>query len=316
MLKSLILVSCLAACTAPAADGRERQVAGWKDRSFELRTPAAWDHKSPLPVVLLLHGGGGNRNNADKTTCPRGDTTSPACFAAIATSRGYAVVIPDGTPSRMVRRMRTWNGGGGGAHACVSGRACDDNVDDVAYVRDLLAEVARTIPVDARRIFVTGMSNGGGMSHRLACELGDRIAAIASVAGGNQHAFAGGACTGGAAILEIHGTDDTRWTYATTDKAGVDDSMTAWAARNGCSQAVIDEPLPDRDPDDGATSSRRRWQGCTHATELIRSEGAGHTWPNGHPYMQRAGVVTKDFGSEVIVDFFDANPAQTRSVKK
>ena len=92
-----------------------------------------------------------------------------------------------------------------------------------------------------------------------------------------------------------------------SDKAGVDEMMATWAATNRCSDSYVDEPLPDR-ANDGVTSTRRRWLGCSHATERIRSDGAGHTWPNGHPYMKRAGVVTKDFGSEVIVDFFDANP--------
>lgn len=329
MLKFVVLVSSLAACLPPRLDRCDRRdpgdvsecrVPNWLDRSFELRVPAGWDGASALPVALLLHGGGGNRSVADRTTCPGGDTDDPACFGALATARGYAVVIPDGTGGRPLRGVRTWNAGGGGDGPmgeldCVSGQACAAGVDDLAYVRDVLAEVARAIPVDEARIYATGISNGGGMSHRLACELGDRIAAVASVAGGNQHALAGGACPGGAAVMELHGTLDACWPYAGGGgdcidgryKAGVDETMTAWATRNGCSDAFVDEPIPDRTPD-GVTSTHRRWTGCARATELVRSDGAGHTWPNGYEYIDRAGTATTDFGSELVLDFFDANP--------
>ncbi len=328
-MKWAIPLVILTACLPDRLDHCDRQAPGattecvtgdWLDRSFELRVPSSWDGVTPLPTAVLLHGGGGNREVADKTTCPGGDTASPACFGAIALARGYAVVIPDGTGGRPLRGVRTWNAGGGGDGPdgeldCVSGQACAANVDDIAYIRDVLDEAARAVPIDPQRLYATGISNGGAMSHRLACELGDRFAAIASVAGGNQLALGGGACPGGAAVLEIHGTADPCWPYAGGGgscidgryKASVDETMAAWLARNGCSDAFVDEAIPDRAAD-GVTSTRRRWIGCTHATELVTSDGAGHTWPDGYHYLDKAGVVTTDFGSELIVDFFDANP--------
>ena len=86
-MKRLVLVSCLTACLpeqldrcdrAEAGDVTECRVPDWLDRSFELRVPASWDAIASLPVVLVLHGGGGNRAIADKTTCPDGDTSRAA----------------------------------------------------------------------------------------------------------------------------------------------------------------------------------------------------------------------------------------------
>lgn len=296
MLNRLVLLLAFAACKQPVSSQPTYAVPGFPDREYELRVPATWDGTSQLPVVLLLHGGGGNRSRADQTTCPRGDVDSPECFAAIALARGYAVAIPEGTPARLAPRMRTWNGGGGDQVTCVSGRACEEGVDDIAYFRTLLDDVGQHVRVG--RVFATGISNGGAMAHRLACELPDRITAIASVAGGNQHAFAGGACHGTTAVLEIHGTADTIWKYTDSDKIGAEATMTAWAKRNGCLDTFVDESL-------GAASTRRTWQGCAKPTQLITHD-AGHTWPNGHPYLPRAGRVTTDFGSEVIVAFFDS----------
>ena len=232
------------------------------------------------------------------------------------------MVLPDGTGGRPLRGIRTWNAGGGGAGPggealdCVSGQACSADVDDLGYFADLFVEVAAAIPIDARRIYATGISNGGGMSHRLACEDGDRFAAVVSVAGGNQLALAGQPCPGGAALLQIHGTLDRCWPYDGGDgdcvsgryKVGTDTSMAGWAVRNGCDGGFVDEPLPDIDPTDGVTSTRRRWTGCAHATERVRADGGGHTWPDGDPYLEIAGASPTISGSELILEFFDANP--------
>jgi polyhydroxybutyrate depolymerase len=293
------------------------KVPGWVDRAFDLELPASWDGASPLPVVIAYHGGGGNREGAPRVTCPGGDLDDPGCIDAIARARGYAVVYPDGTGSRPLRDVRTWNGGGGGPGAyCASGPACARDIDDIDYTDDLLAEVGAAIPIDPRRVFATGLSNGGAMSHRIGCERTATFAAIAPVGGANQHADGGGAC-GAMPVLHIHGTEDDCWPFGggtggcleqSGRKTSVDETMAGWAARNGCAITFTDAPIPDRDPGDGATSFRRTWNGCAVATELIVVEGGGHTWPSGWPFLERAGRVTRDYGSEVILDFFDAHP--------
>src|SRR5882724_4421490 len=186
-------------------------VPGWTDRAFDLHVPAAWDGASPVPVIVMFHGGGGSRNGANKTTCPRGDESDPGCLVAAANARGYAVAIPDGTGSRPLRGVRTWNAGGGRTLQCTSGGACRSHIDDLVYFDDLLGQIGAALPLDGKRVFLTGISNGAAMAHRLACERSASVAAIVAVAGEAEEADDGGACTGGVAVRDIHGTGDPCW---------------------------------------------------------------------------------------------------------
>jgi polyhydroxybutyrate depolymerase len=292
-------------------------VPGWVDRAFDLRVPASWDGSSPLPLVIAYHGGGGNREATQRITCPTGTLGEVECLANVATARGFAIVSPDGTGGRPLRDVRTWNAGGGtpGAY-CASGAACAMKIDDIGYTDDLLVEVGAAIAIDPRRIYATGLSNGGAMSHRIACERASVIAAVVPVGGANQHADGGGAC-GRAAVMHIHGTDDGCWPYdggtgscieEKGRKTAVPETMAGWVQRNACSAAFTDTPIPDRDTSDGASAERRAWTGCTAATELVTIRGGGHVWPNGFRYLDGVGAITRDFGNELILDFFDAHP--------
>ena len=292
-------------------------VPGWVDRGYDLHTPARWDGVTPVSAILLLHGAGGSRAGTNRGTCPGGDEASPDCLVSLATAAGYAVIVPDGTGQRPVRQLRSWNAGGGDhGLACLSPIPCRLGIDDLAYVDDLLAEVEAAIPLDRQRLVATGLSNGAAMAHRLACERADRIAAIVTVGGQNQHADGGGACAVGRPVLDLHGVDDPIWPYAGGLSDFVPDhgvyaaaavTMEGWRARNGCAATFVDEPMPDRDPTDGTTAVRRRWDGCAVATEHVIIAGGGHTWPGGHQYLEvdTVGRVARDFGSEVILEFFE-----------
>lgn len=292
------------------------------DRSFDLEVPASWDGRSPLPLVVAFHGGGGNKESAAKVACPEGNADDARCLTVLAKAAGFAVVRPDGTGARPLRNIRTWNAGGGtGPFNCTSGGACKSAVDDVAYFDALLAEVSKVVPIDPKRVHLTGISNGAAISHRLACERPDRIASIVAVGGANQFARAGGACPGGVPVLQIHGTQDPCWSFEESDrscldeqgiKAGVMPSMEGWRIRNGCDGRTAEEPLEDRDPNDGTRAARIRWLGCRADVELIRIDGGGHTWPGGNPYFSEAriGRVSRDLGSDVVVEFFRAHPRQ------
>ncbi len=305
--------------SASAGDALSCATPGEVDRAFDLEVPAGWDGASPLPLIYMFHGGGGHRSSVEALTCPDGETGDPACFSHKARPAGYAIVRPDGTGHRPLRNIRTWNAGGGGDWVCVSGGGCAANVDDMAYLDKVHAEIVAILPIDTDRVFATGISNGGAISHRLACERSDRIAAIVAVGGANQFEAAGGTCAAGVAMLQIHGTEDPIWIYETSREGGVvddnklkvgaEESTEAWATRNGCGNEREIEALPDT-ADDATHSDRLRWQGCNQATELIRIEGGGHSWPQGNPYLSedRIGRVSQDFDADdIILEFFGDN---------
>ncbi|MBU1240200.1 hypothetical protein KJ865_10875 [Myxococcota bacterium] len=230
-----------------------------------------------------------------------------------------------------MRNIRTWNAGGGSDNwNCTSGGACRSGVNDMKYLDDLLGQVRRIIPVDEARIHATGISNGGALSHRWACERSETLASIAPVGGANQFEAAGGTCGGPVAVLQIHGTADPCWTYETSNKTcidsekdgfriGVAETMESWRQRNGCSPDPVTTPFEDMVPDDGSTATLQSWTNCLTDVQLLRIDGGGHTWPNGYAYLDtdRIGLVNRDFdGNSFIVDFFRTHPKSVDKIRR
>lgn len=137
-----------------------------RNRSYVLRLPANGRASGGrVPLVLVLHGGGGNAANAENMTG----------FTELARNEGFIVAYPEGSARR--GRLRTWNAG----HCC--GYAMRERVDDIGFLGALIDQLVRQYPVDPARVYVTGMSNGAMMSHRAGLELGGKVAAIAPVVG-------------------------------------------------------------------------------------------------------------------------------------
>lgn len=327
----LALALTLTACQGRGVDCHRRpptageeavcRVPAWRDRDYILRLPASYDPGQRYPLIVALHGGGGDKEGTNPLTCEDGDETSPHCLTQVAEREGYIIAYPDGTANSL--GFRSWNQGGTADGALQCPYACEQGIDDVAYIAALLDDIEAVASVDHRRIYATGFSNGGGMSHRLACELSDRLAAVAPVSGANQ--FAGAAdCAPGrpVPVLAIHGRDDPCWPYdggegtclAVQDGnyVAVEPSMIGsadapgWALRNGCDPAPIVTPIADN-ADDGTSATLTTFAGCTAETALITIEGAGHTWPGGDQYLavDKIGGISRDFSaSEQIVAFF------------
>jgi len=167
-----VLLAGLAAAAIPSlaaaagdADHRQSLIHDGIVRSYLLRVPpATGGGPEKMPLVIVLHGGGGNAANAE----------SMSGFTALAAREGFIVAYPEGS-GRMRDRLLTWNAG----HCC--GYAMQNGIDDVGFINTLLSRLIRDYPVDPRRTYVTGISNGGMMAHRLGSELPQRIAAIAPV---------------------------------------------------------------------------------------------------------------------------------------
>jgi polyhydroxybutyrate depolymerase len=136
---------------------------GASERSFTLNLPPTYyDSRARVPLVIALHGGGGSGAQFEATS----GLTQKADAAQV------AVVYPDGT-ARAVG-LRTWNGGGCCGHAVAA------DIDDVEFMRQLIAHLTANYRINRKRVYVAGHSNGGILAYRLACELPERIAAIAA----------------------------------------------------------------------------------------------------------------------------------------
>jgi len=308
------------------AQGRVITRTRWALRPYIVHLPPSYTGRQPLPVVINLHGGGGNKELARLMSCPNGDLNNPGCLDRVADCEGFITVYPDGTSSPRFRNIRTFNAGGGAdGYACVSGYACTEKVDDVRYFTDLIDTLQKIYNIDPARVYLTGFSNGAAMVHRLACELPDRIAAIAPVAGGNQFS-AIDYCTPvhGMPVLEIHGTDDRCWPFAggpqlcggvslPGDFISTPATIAGWASRDGCQATPVAEDLPDIDTRDGTTVTRLSYPGCSNGDDVVvlRINGGGHTWPGGSPTLPLAmvGNVSRELStSRVMWEFFKAHP--------
>lgn len=267
----LLLFSLAARAELAAGDHRFSLIVGKAERSYLVHVPPKVANGYAMPVVLDFHGGGGSGEQHRRES--GGD--------AAADRNGYIVVYPNGS-GRLVDRLLTWNAG----HCC--GYAQKQNIDDVGFAAALLDDLARRTTIDPRRVYAMGHSNGGMMAHRLGDELPQRFAAIASAGGARLPSVRGGAVP----VLHIHSIDDPRALYdgglgppfpLTNSRVlhvGVDQTLAAWATRNGC------KPEPERveqRPADAAghTAERLVWPACRAGAEvsLWRLTGAGHGWP-------------------------------------
>lgn len=294
-------------------------ITGWENRDYRLYVPKSYDKLRPMPVMLVLHGGGGNGWTLYSLTCPDGKSTNSKCMNNIAEREGFIVVYPNGVENPSINEVRTWNGGGGKeGYVCASGYACDNNFDDIGYFNALLDNLEDRINVDKNRVYATGISNGAAMSHRLACQLSDRITAIAPISFGNQYS-ANANCNPSRSVpvVEFHGTKDP---YATYDGGqghsifgqenglvvGAPQSVADWAERNGCSSNATQE-MPDSS-NDGTTVTKISYYGCRNDGDVVlyRINDGGHTWPDGQEYAPAwtIGKTTRDINAnEVMWDF-------------
>ena len=266
-------------------------------RSYHLHVPSAVG-PTPAPLVLVFHGGGGTGPGTERLTR----------FTALADREGFLVAFPEGVE-------KNWNDG----REFTSSRAHRDHVDDVAFVTALIDAIGRAHAVDPRRVYATGISNGGIFSHYLAAHLSARIAAIAPVVGGiADPPDAWLRPEQPVSVLMLQGTRDPLVPYhggAVAFGRGkiidTEEAARRWAALNGGREPVR-EPLP-ADGKDRCGGLRTIYPGGRDGSEvtLVRLDGGGHTWPGGAQYLPERliGRVCRDFDATVLIwDFFKAHP--------
>jgi polyhydroxybutyrate depolymerase len=260
----------------PIADGNRTLTSAGRTRRFRLVVPEG-ARKGPAPLVLNIHG---------LVETPQLQEYYSGMDAKAA-ERGMVVVYPQGVGN-------SWNAG----NCC--GRAMDEQIDDVRYLRELVREIESELCIDTTRVYATGMSNGAMMSYRLACEASDIFAAIAPVDGAD--AFSGCAPKRPVPILAFNGTSDplVRWEGSWSGLEPGRKTVADWRVRNRCSG----QPAVLYRQGDAACEAPQ----CAADTISCVIEGGGHTWP-GAIVFPFAGHTSSDVDStSTILDFFLAHP--------
>lgn len=307
---AVILVACAGGAVTAKTDftsgpgDYERSIkVGKLERYYLVHVPPRYQKNRPTPVVLNFHGGGGNAES--QRNFSQMDVT--------ADRYGFIVVYPQGTSRKRVLKFRqgyTWNAG-----SCC-GWAQEHNIDDVGFTAALLDDLAQQFNINPRMVYATGYSNGAIMCYRLACELSDRIAAIAPVSGPMAMTSANCLPPRPISIMHFHGTKDESAPYEGgagrrsvpgQNFQSVEKTIRFWLRQN---------KLADKKPRvirKGKALGRFYGPGKDNREVILWSiEGGGHTWPGGKfggLGKRFLGEMTRDISaSDLMWIFFKRHP--------
>ncbi len=242
-----------------------------QNRTYRVHVPPVVDANKKMPVVLALHGATMTAKSMENFTG----------LNSKADEAGFIVVYPNGTgPSSF---LYTWNSGGFSAYFAQS------KPNDVEFIAKVLDDVEANFPVDKKRIYATGMSNGAMMCYRLAAEMSERLAAIAPVSG--TMAIDKYEPKRPVPVLHIHGTVDSLVPFegsspkisALMQFRSVEDTVAMCVKCNGAATEPKITRLPT--PRDQFKITRKEYEARKQLAEVILYvvEGGGHTWP-GRPF--------------------------------
>jgi len=287
LLGSLVLAGPTASAAPPAAglapmSGSYRFALpfGGLERTYRLHVPPAARAGRPLPLVLNLHGATQNAQLEEITT-----DMDPT-----ADQDGFLVAYPNGTriskvltPDPIAKQAQYgWNAG----KCC--GLPVTRHIDDVGFLLTVVADIARRTPVDLRRVYVTGISNGGMMAYAMAAEASDHVAAISSVSG--QVELPTIHPTRAVPTMEFHSVDDpiAKWDGAPNRnprlRLTVMEGVDQWVRADACHRRPRVAPTIVGAPGSlsaGETATLLTYGPCRSGTEvaLWRFTGSGHVWP-------------------------------------
>lgn len=270
-------------------------------RDFILYLSPKFNSGGSLPLLFVFHGGGSDMTGMQKATN----------WDSIAAKKNFVVVYPNGI-------NKNWN----------DGRLTQSNIDkelgdDTAFVSQLDDYLLRSGKIDPNKVFATGVSNGGFMSQKLACDLTSKFAAIAPIATAVSQTYINDCKpTRPIPIIWFEGTNDPLIPFnggeLTNSLLGInqsrgtvlsaEDSIKFWNQKNGCNENEQTSNLPDTNKLDGSTVTLRTFCANSKAPLIYyQINGGGHTWPGGAQYLPRLviGNVNQDVDSEqVIWEFF------------
>jgi polyhydroxybutyrate depolymerase len=239
----------------PAGKSLESITVGGLTRTYIVYVPQA-PANTLMPLVVMLHGGLGTAAQAEKSYG----------WDQIADANKAVIIYPDGVD-------KTWNAG-----TCC-GQAAAKNVDDVQFINKIIDVTAQNVPIDTKRVYATGISNGGMMVYRLACELPNVFAAV-----GPDSASMTVGCTNPApqpiSVLHIHGLADQNVPFAggagtkgfaKDSRPSVPSVIDFWRTLDKCSPAASSKA--------GLVTTSIASCPNNLSVGLITIDGAGHQWP-------------------------------------
>jgi polyhydroxybutyrate depolymerase len=270
---------------------------GGRDRMALVHVPKGYSAGKPAPLVMAIHGGGGGAIfQADDSN-----------YGLITKSEaaGFIAVFPNGISETGNGMLATWNAG-----TCCA-RARDENVDDVAFLRALVADLGKRASIAPQRVYAIGMSNGAMMSYRLACEAGDVFHGIMAVAGTDNTVR----CEPDhpVPVLHIHARNDPvvlfhggagdklRFGDLASDFVSVSETISRWVQRNHANSA------PRRVVDvEGAYCDLYAAAQGGAPVELCVTDTGGHSWPGGNKARAEESPSRAISANDLMWEFFAA----------
>jgi polyhydroxybutyrate depolymerase len=276
-------------------------------RTYRIHVPKHYQASKSAPLVLAFHGGGGDMDYM----------ANDEYYGLISKSdaEGFVVVFPNGYSKFKSGKFATWNAG-----ACCA-NARDNNIDDVGFVRKMVASLTHELNINREMIFAAGMSNGGMMSYRLACEMSETITAIAAVAGTDNTIDCQPRKP--VSILHIHAKNDDRVLFdggagkkfrdesKVTDFVSVPGNVKKWVVHNHCQSApvrTLEKP--------GAYCEKYAQCKGGVAVQVCVTDTGGHSWPGGTKPRGSEAPSQVISANDVMWDFFTSTQVTNTSANK
>lgn len=279
--------TCSRAALSPGTT-EQSLTSGGTVRTVRVHIPRSYTGREPIPLVVSLHGFASSGSQQE----------TYSGWSTLADKEGFIAVFPNGTgtPPR-------WYAGG-------SSYIGSSQIDDVAFFKEMFDVLDKAYCIDDARIFVNGLSNGGGMTNRLACEMADRIAAVGTVAGAYSPLRNGCQPARPIPVVAFHGDADPIVKYDGAPLQGfppIKDWVADWAKRNGCNKG------PDTVFTQGEVTGIA-YSDCQQNADVqfYIIAGGGHTWPGSFP-IPLLGRTTADIdATQTMWKFFSAHPLPER----
>ena len=255
-------------------------------RYYFVYLPENYSSSSKFPLVIYLHSYGWTPKQGMNYTM----------LHQVADANDFVMVFPSGNGN--------WNSGIGD-----NSRYPTPDMDDVGFLNALIDTLSNVYSLDLERVYATGYSNGGVMAYKLACQLSDRIAAIASVAGSlSTSTFEDCDPKRPVPILHIHGTEDP-WIpiEGIEGLLPVEETLDYWIEFNRCKESATDL-IDDSDPSDNSSAELHSYRDCSDGSIVIfyKVIDGGHTWPGAGPAGYPTGFTNQDFDAGMeIWNFFE-----------